>query len=218
MAKKNITVKVVHQEWLLRTLIAAVFAVVGFIAKDVYQGWRQDAAQKRAATEANLGALKELASLLDESRRIFLAQNEQAERFMRLLRQNHGRKVPNDLGYDDTFYEMYDRFTPQEAALQKLIRSTTLNSQRRVNLALSAWLQRNRAFTQDGQPTPERAALAEQLRTLNLHLNQWNDKFDAWIPNDPKRSLVYLADERADGVGFPAGLNQTIKDVIASWN
>ena len=160
MARKNLAVKILKQEWLLRSLIAAVFAIIGFIAKDVYQGWKQDAAQKRAAAEANLGALKELNSLLDESRRIFLAQNEQAERLLQLLRLNHGRKVPNDLGHDETFYEMYDRFTPQEAALQKLIRSTTMNSQRRVNLALSAWLQRNGAFNQDGQPTSKRAAMA----------------------------------------------------------
>jgi hypothetical protein len=205
-----------RREWLLRALIAAVFSVVGIGAKDIYLDRLQAEDQKQAAEAANLGTLKELSTLLDESYRIFTVQDRQAQRLMRLLKRNHGSKVPGDLGYDETFYEMHERFTPDEAALQKLIRSTTMNSQRRVNLALSAWLQRSLAFLHEAQPAQQRAALAAELNMLKLHLNQWHDKYDAWIPNDPKRSLVYLADEQTHGAGFPPGLEQALKDVIAA--
>lgn len=210
-----------QHEWLWRTLIAAVFSilgtVIGVIAKDAYESWRQTEHQERAAAEASLEALRELSSLLDESYRIFTVQNGQAERLLQLLKRNHARQLPSDAGYDETFYVMHAHFNRQEAALQRLIRSTSMNSQRRVNLAMSQWLQRAPAFLHDNQPDPQRAALAAQLRMLQLHLNQWHDKYDAWIPGDPKRSLVYLADEEAHGVGFPPGLEDLVREVIATW-
>lgn len=220
MAKKSVN-RNRQREWWWRTLIAAAFSIIGsaagFVAKDLYGGWREAQAQKRAAAEASLGALKELSTLLDESYRIFTVQNDQAQRLLRQLKRNHGRNVPDNIGYDETFYLMHDRFAREEAALQKLIRSTTMNSQRRVNLAMSAWLDRNAALLHDSQPSAERAALASELRILKLHLNQWHDKYDAWIPNDPKRSLVYLADEEAHGVGFPPGLEEAVRNAIARW-
>jgi hypothetical protein len=203
-----------RREWLLRTAIALVFSAAGFLAKDLYEGWRQERSQKRAVASADLSALRELATLLDESHRTFSLQNEQAGKLLQLLKRTHGRKVPDGLGYDETFHAMYPRFTPQEAALQRLIRSTTMNSQRRVNLALAAWLERSSAFLYDHQPTPQREALARQLRILKLHLNQWHDKYDAWIANDPTRSLVYLAEDAAHGAGIPLGLEDALQ---AAW-
>jgi hypothetical protein len=217
MKKKKAPPPTRSHEWLWRTLIAAVFATSGFVVKELYTSWRSAEAQRQAAAEANLATLKELAALLDESYRIFTVQNGQAERLLQLLRQKHRRELPEGVGYDETFYLLHDRFTRTEATLQRLIRSTTMNSQRRVNLALSAWLARGAAFQHDDQPTPTRAALAAELRMLKLHLNQWHDKYDAWIPGDTRRSLVYLADEEAHGVGFPPGLEPALAQAIAEW-
>jgi hypothetical protein len=206
-----------HGEWLLRIVIALAFSIGGFVGQDLYKSWRQGQADRRAVVNADIGALHELAALLDESHRIFSLQDQQSRRLVQLLRQNHGVRVPQGLSYEETFHAMHSRFTAPEAALQRLIRSTTMNSQRRVNLALSAWLERSRAFLYDNQPTPERQALAEQLRILKLQLNQWHDKYDAWIVNDPQRSLVFLADDEAHGAGIPLGLEQAIKAAIARW-
>jgi hypothetical protein len=207
-----------RREWLLRTAIALGFSVAGFLAKDLYEGWRQERSQKRAVANADLSALRELAALLDESHRTFSLQNEQAGKLLQLLKRTHGRKVPHGLGYDETFHRMYPRFTSEEAALQRLIRSTTVNSQRRINLALAAWLERSAAFLYDDQPTPQRQALAQQLRILQLHLNQWHDKYDAWIANDPKRSLVYLAEDEVHGAGIPLGLEDALQAAITAWH
>lgn len=216
MARKKVP-RDSRREWLWRSLIAGLFATAGFVAKDLYGGWRESEANRRATIEASAGALRELATLLDESYRIYTMQNDQARRLLRQLQRRLGARVPQHLGFDETFYLLHDRFLRPEAAMQRLIRSTTMNSQRRVNLALSAWLERNRAFLHDDQPTPERTALAAELKILKLHLNQWHDKYDAWIPGDPRRSLVYLADEEAHGVGFPPGLEDAVKNVLAAW-
>ena len=211
----------ISRKWLWQALIAAAFTVfgsfIGVVAKDQYESSRRAVAEERTAAAASLGALQELSALLDESYRIFTVQNGQAQRLLRSLQRNHTRDLPVDVGYDEAFYVMHERFNRQEIVLQRLIRSTTVNSQRRVNLAMSQWLQRSPAFLHDNQPDPQRATLAAQLRMLQLHLNQWHDKYDAWIPSDAKRSLVYLADEEAHGVGFPPGLEEAVREVIAAW-
>lgn len=200
-------------QWLLRTVIAASFAVIGFFGRDQYEEWKK----KQEAAIARLDSLKELSVLLDESYSIFRSQNDQAQRLQGVLQQNHPKQIPKELGYDETFFMMFDRFTADEAELQKLIRSTTINSQRRVNQDMRVWLQRAHAFKRADQPNPQRVRLSEELRALELHLNQWHDKYEAWIPADPKRSLVYLRDEKGHGSGFPEGLKKAVDDVIASW-
>jgi len=200
-------------EWLLRTVIAAVFAILGFIGQDIYEEWKQ----KQDEEIARLDSLMELSNLLDESYSVFVSQNNQVKRLLRMLRENHGEVVPEGLGYDETFSIMFDRFTNDEAELQKIIRSTTMHSQRRLNQTMSKWLQRAHAFKRSDQPRPQRLLLSEQLRALELHLNQWHDKYEALIPDDPKRSLVYLADEKGHGVRFPQGLKNAVDEVITSW-
>lgn len=200
-------------EWLLRTVIAATFAVLGFFGKDLYEDWKLN----RAAATASLEQLKELSSLLDESYSIYISQNDQAKRLLAMLHRNHGKDVPDNLGYDATFYALFDRFSADEAELQGMIRSTTMNSQRRVNQALSEWLQTAAAFKRGDQPSAPRLRLSQQLLALELHLNQWHDKYEAWMPNDNKRSLVYLADEKGHGAGFPRDLHPVVKEVIATW-
>jgi len=200
-------------EWLLRTVIAAGFAVLGFVGKDLYVDFKHS----QAAEVARLDSLMELSTLLEESYSIYLSQNDQAKRLLQMLRKNHGAQVPTNPGYDETFAAMFNRFNPDEAALQKLIRSTTMHSQRRVNQEMSKWLRGALAFRKKDQPTPERAQLSEQLKLLELHLNQWHDKYEAWM-SDPKHSLVYLADEKQHGVGFPKGLRGAVDAVVASWS
>ena len=70
-------------EWLLRAVIAAVFAALGFVGKDLYVDWKQ----RQAAEVARLDSIMELSALLDESYSIFLSQNDQARRLLGMLRE-----------------------------------------------------------------------------------------------------------------------------------
>jgi hypothetical protein len=200
-------------EWLWRTVIAAVFAGLGFVGKDIYVDWKQ----RQAAEVARLDSIMELSALLDESESIFLSQNDQVQRLLEMLQQNHKNKFPMNLGYDEIFYAMFDHFTTDEMALHKLIRSTTMHSQRRLNQAMSKWLQGAHAFKKSQQLTSQRVELSKQLKLLELHLNQWHDKYEVWMP-DPKRSLVYLADEKEHGIRFPQRLKKAVDDVVTSWH
>jgi hypothetical protein len=38
-----------------------------------------------------------------------------------------------------------------------------------------------------------------------------------WIPHHPKHALVYLADEKKHGVGFPSGIEVLIKSVLVAF-
>ncbi len=90
-----------------------------------------------------------------------------------------------------------------------------MNSLRRVNSAMSEWLNRNLEFRRSDISSQDRKRLAEQLSILQLHLNQWHDKFEAHM-NDPKRCLVYLHDEKKHGAGFPQDLETILSRVLAS--
>ncbi len=205
-------------EWLVRTAIGLVFAGVGFVARDSYRE-HQEWKKKQVAS---LESLKAFSTLLDESKSIFENQNYQARRLASLLQSNHPHELSErcagkPCGFDERFFLLFDVFTQEEAELQSLIRSTTENSQRRVNESMSQWLTESPAFTAQEQPGPTREKLAEQLRLLRQHLNQWHDKYQKWIPPEPKHTLVYLADEKVHGVGFPTGIEEVVGEAIASW-
>ena len=36
----------------------------------------------------------------------------------------------------------------------------------------------------------------------------WHAKYEAWIPNHPEHALVYMADEKHHGLGFPGAIYQ----------
>ena len=200
-------------EWIVRTVIAAVFSAAGFLGQDIYSELKAD----KVLVENALAQLQILSSNLNESKSIFQSQNYMAQRLMQMLNENHPKVMPQALGYDETFYRIHDYFLPAEAELQAIIRSTTINSMRRVNQEMSSWLNTDNVFKSSNQPSKQRESLAEKLRILELHLNQWNDKYEAVIPGDKRRSLVYLADEKKHGTGFPKGIEQVIEKVINSW-
>lgn len=200
-------------EWFIRTVIAAIFSVLGFVGQDIYSDWKAN----KALEQATLERITVLSNLLAESKSIYDSQNFMAQRLMRLIRENHPEKIAQGLGYDETFYRMYDHFLAEEKELQTLIRSTTMHSMRRVNQEISTWLDADKVFKTESQPTRERENIAKQLRILELHLNLWHDKYNALIPNDVRRSLVYMADEKEHGRGFPVGIEELVSKIIDRW-
>jgi hypothetical protein len=84
-----------------------------------------------------------------------------------------------------------------------------------INEALAEWLQsdvRHRIITR--KRTEREIRLAELLNELDTHLLLWLAKYQGWIPDQPDRALVYLADEKCHGIEFPHGLDQAVQAVL----
>ena len=84
----------------------------------------------------------------------------------------------------------------------------------RLNTELRVWIRTNDVYKREPQPSPGRIALARELQMLELHLNQWHDKYEALIPSDERRSVIYLADEKQQGIEFPKGLPKALEQAI----
>ena len=190
-------------------IITLMGGVLGYAGKSFLDFRRK----RRLATRSTVAKLLQLFALLEEGRSIFLDQNFKVRRLMQLLRERLPKSQFSHAGFDETFFRLYPELTDEEREVHSLIRSTTLNSMRRVNLVLRRWLDRNTEITRRDQSDPDRAALAEQLMTLRLHLIQWHDKFEASM-NDERHSLVYLADEKKQGQGFPKDLEGALARVL----
>lgn len=198
---------------LIAGAVATVFAAAGYFAKMGVDAIRARRAKARQRTER----LKQLRALLDESRDIFLNQNYKNRRLLAMLvtrvRADLAATAGRD-GYDQVFYEQYEGMVPAESELQRLIRGTTVNSMHRVNGAMRQWIRDNHDIADSRASNGVR--LAEQLKLLDQHLNDWFDKFDGLVAGDPKRSLVYLNDEKHHGRGFPREMEPAVADALLS--
>ena len=197
-------------EYLGEAIIGAVFAVLGFFGKVLFDFVRA----RRVEKHSQRSELFKLVDLLEESHSIYRSQNYQARRLRKLLQENHPEETKGIKGFDELFYQLHHFFNDEERELQSLIRSTTMHSLHRVNEELRSWLDRNGYFRRRYEGNMDLDELGTQLRLLNDHLNQWFDKYNTWIPNDEHRSLVYLADEKKHGIGFPKMLEPALKVAI----
>lgn len=197
-------------DWLRDALIATIAAMGGFFGKEAWDVFKR----RRRAHADSLSALHHFKHLLEDSKSVFRSQNYLARRLMSRLKQRLGDEIEPGLGFDETFHRWYDRMDEEERELQALIRSTTLNSMHSLNLSLREWARQHREMRSRSSASIQHSNLAEDLRELELHLNQWFDKYDAFIPDDEKRSLVYLADEKRQGNRFPQRLETSLQELI----
>ena len=199
-------------QWIGTALLGAVIAAVGFVAKLLYELW----SDLRKAQAARLANIIDLSALLTASRVLFLVQNRWARCLMEMLHENHGHEISDTEGFEAVFSKLCDKFSPAEATLHTQIRNWTVYGLRPINEAILSWLEKDTLFrtTYIKAKDIKKRLLAEQLIELHAHLLLWRCKYDAWIPTDPKHSLVYLVDEAAHGVGFPTRLDELIKDVM----
>jgi hypothetical protein len=195
--------------------VAALIAALGYVSKMVIETYIQ-AAQKRRERFARL---IRLSSLLDASWTAFENQRDIRNRLFKSLNANHPDKIPANFGkhfgYEQVFSDAYDVFTPEEKKLHTIIRGITTSALRPVNLALSEWLSedtdfRTGAFKKDDELYQK---LSIQLNMAARHLVLWNAKYRIWI-KDPKHALVYLDDEEHHGLGFPAGIEDLVREII----
>jgi hypothetical protein len=146
--------------------------------------------------------------------RVSLAiQNEHAVRLLALLRQ---RKPQLDFsgGFESVFSEEFDTFTAEEKELHSVIRGITIHSLRPANSELGSWLRQDSYFK--GQPAGHtlRGRLAAALGNLETHLLLWESKYQVWISENQKHSLVYLADEKNHGTGFPSDIDSLVEESL----
>jgi hypothetical protein len=200
-------------EWLGAAVVGAAVAAIGFVAK-LFLEW---IANIRAGRRRRLAQLVELQSLLRASLASFRIQNEHARRLASLILKSHPQATnPND-GFERLFAGAYSTFTPEEKEIHEIIRSITVNSLRPINQSMVDWLRRDTYFKAYRQRGDSRRVLAAELASLEAHLILWHAKYEAWIPDKPQHSLVYLADEERHGIGFPSKIDTVIDEVLALY-
>jgi hypothetical protein len=161
--------------------------------------------------------LKRLAGLLQQSASIYVDQNSLVRRLWNELFERLGPCIETGSGYDEDFYAAYDQFTPAERELHSIIRGTTLNSLYTVNEQIAQWASEDFEFKVYFGPDKHLSELSDKLRRLERHLALWQDKYKSVLVNDPKRSLVYLGDEKGHGEPFPRGIEQLVQAAIDQY-
>ncbi|HEV2855275.1 MAG TPA: hypothetical protein VHC97_20945 [Thermoanaerobaculia bacterium] len=198
-------------DWLNEAIVGAVFALLGYVGRALHEHLKiRREAKKNVADE-----LQKLSVLLEESDALFKDQNFKARRLLTLLERRLADRVPSNLGFDEAFFRMYEQLNDDEKELHSLIRSITVTSLVRVNSDMSEWLRRNAAIRQGTASDPKYQRLVEELSNLQFHLNLWHAKYAVHM-NDPKRCLVYLADEKQQGTRFPPELEPALAAVLGS--
>ena len=200
-------------EWLAKALLGVAAAAAGYVGKAVVEWYRE----RRTAHRDTLRQLRQLAALLDEGRSVFQSQIYLANELLLSVRANHADKVSGLKGYDETFAAAYDAFSEKELELHALIRSMTMHPMLRVNKAVKEWLDNNIALVEDLPATSIRDHLRLELGNLTRHLNEWFSKYEALLPSDKKRSVIFVADEKKHGTRFPQDLRPILANVINNF-
>jgi hypothetical protein len=197
-------------QWLGAAVIAAVFGVFGFLGRKLFDAFEE----RRTRNIKAIAKLEELEKLLDQSFSTFKNQNYLAQRLMQALRSKYGDKVTPGIGYDETFYQFYEVMDNEQRELFSLIRGTTLNSMHNLNEKLKQWADENSARQLAGEISPNVKYLDIQLAQLRDHLNAWFDKYESLFKTSERRSLVYLGDEKQQGVEFPHDVSTALDALL----
>lgn len=197
-------------EWLGTAIVGAVFAVIGFFAKNLWE-WlckRHESSRQRHAR------LEHLDRLLDESGNLFRSQRAQAQRLLESLERSQPAIIDPDLSLDQIFSRGFARLSSDEAQLHAIIRGVTATAMKRVNADMSNWLRDDDYFKQSKSRDDQHNRLAHKLQDLELHLNEWHANLSALFETDQTLALNYLADEQEKGTGFPVSIESAVKQAL----
>jgi len=121
-------------------------------------------------------------------------------------------------GYERLFTAAFPSMTDGERELHAIIRTITVNTLRPLNESLLKRLREDTYFKARTWGSGPSFLVARRLADLEAHLLLWHAKYAIWIPDNPAHSLVYLADEEEHGVGFPAGIERDVEQLLkARW-
>jgi len=213
-------------EWLGGAIVAAIIGSVGYLYKnnrDAREKSRQEAKEialrETQRTTTAVERLEDLNRLLEESESLFVSQNFQRNRLTNLLFSRLKDESALSLGYDQFFFQSYEQMIPEELELFTLIRGLTLHSMHASNARLRDWVDNNKGIRQlSGRASTAIATLDNDINQLKTHLSMWFTKYEEVFVKDERRSLVYLGDEKNQGVPFPTSIKRHLLEVITEMN
>jgi hypothetical protein len=199
-------------EWLGAALAGALIAAVGYVAKLILE-WVGAVNERRRVRRARLVALY---SLLRAGEVAFLIQEGHRDELTASIQARDPVTVNSLIvkGYDHLFARAYPGMTQDEKELHEIIRTITENTIRPINELLLQWVREDDYFKAQAWGHGPKAELATNLSLLEAHLLLWFAKYKVWIPDQPTHALVYLADEKNHGVGFPKGLQPVVESIL----
>jgi hypothetical protein len=195
---------------LFAPLLTAAIAAVGYVLKLIVEAivkWRTTQREQRARLVA-------LQSLLLCSKRVFDIQNELVKRLCDEVRRAHSEVQGS---YDDILTRAFQdqHLDERQKKEHALIRNYTMSCLLPLNSQMRSWLAGDTYFKVAAK-TGNRTRLSRALQQLEVHLLVWQAKYDLWIPNNPERTIVYMADEATHGVGFPTGIEALVAEETGS--
>lgn len=200
-------------DWFSSILVGTIFAALGYFAKGALDE-RKRRSEKRVES---LQRLKRLDELLRLSGQVYKDQNAMARRLWGKLSERIGPSLDAKLGFDEVFHQAFEQMTPDERELHGMIRGTSKNSLRQANEMMQQWLTEDSEFKRYDGVDDSLKLLAPWLRHLEQHLALWHDKLQGVLLEDPKRSLVYLGDEKRHGKEFPHGIEAVVQTAIKGF-
>lgn len=202
--------------WLGTGVLTAALAALGYTTKAIMGSLSRWYEGRRDTRADRLTRLLELKHLLRTGKYSFRIQAEKRDRLHDdLTRQdsNISREVIEDAeGFEEIFSLAYDHLTPEQRDRHGVIRSITTDALYPINQALLEWLRKDTFFKAQWHHK-DLGDLAKNLGELEVHLILWFAKYNMWM-GDPKHALVYLADEKDHGVGFPQKLEQDVDKAL----
>lgn len=197
--------------WLGTAVIGAIFAALGYVATSLIRV----AIDLRKRQRDRRSQLIELRSLLRASHASFKIQKKHLDQLLESVKK---RNPKFDQGskdtYEDVFARAYSSFTPEEKELHQMIRAITIHALKPTNESMLVWLQHDQYFRGQKQSNRLLGELPDQLAELQTHLLLWLAMYEFWIPNEPKHSHVFLADERNLGIEFPTRIDQLVDKLL----
>lgn len=190
--------------WADTTVLAGVLAVVGYVGNLIVQSlsrWRGSQMERRAS-------LLKLASLLHTMRAAYEIQSLHRNSLNDELLARFSSATTFQ-GYEERFSNLFKDFSKGELEVHSLIRGITVYALRPLNDKVQQWLDGD-VYYRTRRRTAAQRELARSLEQLAAHLSLWGAKYETWIPGQPSHALVYLADDKHQGIGFPRGIETQI--------
>lgn len=194
--------------WVDKAVLAGLLAAVGYVGNLSIQSigkWRETRATQRAS-------LLKLAALLKTMAAAYAIQVKHRDALHAALNARLPGLSCCD-GYEAMFSSLFERFNASEKETHAIIRGISVHALRPLNDAVFQWLDDD-VFYRSRRRTTAQCELAGALDQLAIHLSLWRAKYEIWIPDQPSHALVYLADEKLHGIGFPTGIESLIAVVL----
>ena len=141
-----------------------------------------------------------LQTILNNSREIFLTQNEIAHKFLEKLIKKGNKLAGKNKGLDHALQEIYDKMDQEDLKIFQYIRKVTDNT-RDFNSQAKDFLIVNEELVKD----------LPRLIELLRHISAWQAKYEL-LKENPSMCLIYVGPDQ--NAGFPFGFDKEIADRI----